>query len=229
MKKILSALLAMSMAFALLAASANAAAPADDAAAMPVSELAYMDTATASPVQKEVILAARRQIVYGDQAWTVDGTVSVIHKDGTEEKLPEFSSLWPDWDLDEIAGLVPDLFANFAGVGKTVVLFDDTIQLSPQSGGTNAPTFYRFNANGEDVYAWMSSIDKDYKCNIGFNNEDTGKDLGWYPGLGIGGKAVLNTDSGVRYGVRASVTGDTKANARMVVSEDPNYIPSIKG
>lgn len=225
---ILSSLLAMSMVFTLLVVNASATPPTDNTALSAV-ELAYMDTATASPEMKEAIIAARREIVYGDQAWTVDGALSIIHADGTEEKLPEFSSLWPDWDLDEISGLTPDTFEYAGNMARHSVLFDDNVQLEPQSGAKNAPTFYRFNANGKIIYAWAHSIDRDYKCNIGFNDEDQGKDLGWFPGYAAGEQAKLSTREGVRYGVRASVAAKSKANARMIVSDDPDYEPILQG
>lgn len=69
--------------------------------ALSVNELAYMDLEGASPELREEILDARAQIVY-NTSWTVDGAVSIRHKDGTKEKLPEFSDLFPDWDLYEI-------------------------------------------------------------------------------------------------------------------------------
>lgn len=237
MRKILSALLAMSMVFTLLAVSASAAAPdsavspaVDPAVPAAVRATAYMDIEKASPSQREAILAARRQIVYGDQAWTVDGAAAVLHADGTIEYLPEFSDLWPDWDLAEISGQTPDPYAslNTAKEGNTVH-YDDVPLLPAQSGTRYAPTFYRFNANGNIVYTWMVSMDKVYLCNIGFNNEDTGEDITWRPGLKANEQLLLNTRSGVRYGVRASAAGATSANAHMVVSEDPKYIPVIQG
>lgn len=242
MRKILSALLAMSMVFTLLAVSASAAAP--DAAVSPtvdpavpaaVRATAYMDIEKASPSQREAILTARRQIVYGDQAWTVDGAMRIIKGDGTVEIPPEFSDLFPGWDLAEISGRTPDPFRTMGSTSNFTVRFDNTVDLAPQRGGTNAPTFYRFNANGKPVYAWAVSINRSDKYNIGFNNEDTGEDLGWWPGLVVESdpakrvQALLTTREGVRYGVRASTPGLETVSALMLVSENKNDTHATQG
>lgn len=219
-KKLVSALMALAMMFSLLAVSASAAVP-----AMTVEDLAYMDTATASPAQKEAILDARRQIVFGSQAWTVNGAVSTLNEDGTVEPLPEFSDLWPDWDLDEICKREPDPFKLVGNTDSFTVRYCDTVWLVPQSNIVNAPNFYEFNANGKPVYAWAYSMNEGRQCNIGFENRDTGKQEGWWPGLEIDKEAVLNTERGVRYGVRASTVAAKGTNARMVVSETPNKLP----
>ena len=57
----------------------------------------------ASPELAEKILDSRWELVYGHQAWTVNGAVSIRHEDGTIEQLPEFSELFPGWDLAEIS------------------------------------------------------------------------------------------------------------------------------
>lgn len=242
MRKILSALLAMSMVFTLLAVSASAAPAATTAvptisADIPaaVRALAYSDIEKASPTQKEAILEARRQIVYGDQAWTVDGAMRIIKGDGTVITPPEFSDLFPGWDLDEISGLTPDTFHTTGRASNFTVRYDQTIDLEPQRAGVNASTFYRFNANGKPVYAWAVSINRSEKYNIGFNNEDTGKDLGWWPGLVVESdptkrvQAELTTREGVRYGVRASTPALQKVSALMLVSENKNDTHATQG
>ena len=35
--------------------------------------------------------AAREKVIYGSQAWTVNGAVTIQHSDGTVEPVPEFS------------------------------------------------------------------------------------------------------------------------------------------
>ena len=245
MRRILSALLATSMVFTLLAVNASAAAvsPAANTAVPAISAcvpatvraLAYTDTAKATAEQKEAILAARRQIVYGDQAWTVDGAMYILKADGTVETPPEFSDLFPGWDLAEISGRAPDTFGTMGSSSNFTVRYDNTVNLAPQRGGTNAPTFYRFNANGKPVYAWAVSINRSDKYNIGFNNEDTGEDLGWWPGLVVESdpqkrvQAVLTTREGVRYGVRASTPGVQTVSALMLVSEDKNATHATQG
>lgn len=62
-------------------------------------QLAYLDLESAPEALRPQILRARLPIIYGKQGWTVDGLGSVQHADGTAEKLPEFSDLWPDWTV----------------------------------------------------------------------------------------------------------------------------------
>ena len=98
MKKILSAALSISMLASLLAFSASADTPtlvsAEDIAVMSVEQIAYLDVETAAPAVQDAILEARAEIIYGDQAWTVDGAVTVFNiKTGTVTELPEFSDL----------------------------------------------------------------------------------------------------------------------------------------
>lgn len=39
--------------------------------------------------------AAREKVIYGSQAWTVNGAVTIQHSDGTVEQVMEFSTLYP--------------------------------------------------------------------------------------------------------------------------------------
>lgn len=106
MKKILSAALALSVMTGLLAFSASADTPAlvsaEDIAVMSVEQIAYLDLETAAPAVQDAILEARAEIIYGDQAWTVDGAAAIYNtKTGTVTELPEFSDLYPGWDIPE--------------------------------------------------------------------------------------------------------------------------------
>ena len=38
---------------------------------------------------------AREEVIYGGQAWTVNGAAAIQHSDGTVEPVPEFSALYP--------------------------------------------------------------------------------------------------------------------------------------
>ncbi len=97
-KKILAVLSA-----AAIAASMSLPAFAAGVAVSNMNSVAYMDTFKAEPEMREKILAARCEIVYGGQAWTVDGAAYHICPDGTKELLPEFSDLFPGWDVTEIS------------------------------------------------------------------------------------------------------------------------------
>ena len=50
--------------------------------------------------------AAREKVIYGSQAWTVNGAVTIQHSDGTVEPVPEFSALYPGWTVPKQAASV---------------------------------------------------------------------------------------------------------------------------
>ena len=67
-----------------------------------VQQLAEMPLDTATPEMKEKILAARNEIIFG-QSWAADGVeLYVERRDGTVEKVPEFSELFPGWEVPVI-------------------------------------------------------------------------------------------------------------------------------
>lgn len=74
----------------------------DYLASLTSEELAYYDLNLAPTEEwKEAILEARNSIIYST-SWTVDGQVSYGLPDGTIEKLPEFSELFPDWEVPRL-------------------------------------------------------------------------------------------------------------------------------
>lgn len=167
-------------------------------------EYAYMDTEHASPQLREKILDARLKLVYGDQAWSADGSGFILNADGTVTKLPLFSDLFPDWDLAELSVIQAEPFYGGVTRGATPhFLGTITIKTAPWP---NASTpFYQFNANGDIVYAGAVSLPSGCKhFHVGLTNMDTGNDVNWYGNLTLGQAGGWNTEEGVRYGVRMS-------------------------
>ena len=71
-----------------------------DYSVMTGARLAYLDLESAPEALRPQILRARLPIIYDvKQGWSVDGAADVMHSDGTVEKLPEFSDLWPEWTV----------------------------------------------------------------------------------------------------------------------------------
>ena len=63
--------------------------------------------------------AAREKVIYGSQAWTVNGAVTIQHSDGTVEPVPEFSALYPEWTVPKQAASVSSTaLAEVADVGS---------------------------------------------------------------------------------------------------------------
>lgn len=199
-KKLASALMALVMVFSLLAVSASAAAP-----EMIVERLAYMDLDSAPAAMREDILKARAQIIYGEQPWTVDGAVFIIHGDGTVETLPEFSDLYPGWDVPSCDTIKIDFMPM--GLADADIEFGDNVylELYPDSG-VNTKDFFSFAGNGRPVGVYAQTWPMVGACyNIGFTNQSIGKDLGWVPNLSGKAAAAVQAKAGQLYGVRGSV------------------------
>ena len=82
--------------------SADAAIETDGMTPEEAEYYAYMDYDDASEETKELILTAREQIIYS-KSWAADGVeVIVKHPDGTEERLPAFSELFPGWEMPTV-------------------------------------------------------------------------------------------------------------------------------
>jgi len=71
---------------------------------------AYLDFDAAPLQMKEVILEARNIIIF-DNSWVADGYEAWIeYPDGTQEELPTFSELFPNWDFPEAFPTTLSLF-----------------------------------------------------------------------------------------------------------------------
>lgn len=202
MKKFMSALLAMSMVFTTLAVSASAAVPAP----LSVEQLAYMDLDDAPASLRDDILAARTEIIYGEQSWTVDGAVSIINlEDGTVETLPEFSELFPGWDIPVATTVYEDIEYMPSALNGDIT-FSRNVAFGLFQGNVNTPDFTDFVGNGRPVAVYALTTPTAGACyNIGFTNITTGRDLGWVCNLSGTAAASVNTESYQRYGVRGSV------------------------
>lgn len=223
MKKKLSVGLASYMAASTLMMGASATNTTVPVKQMSTQQLAYMDIDSAPKSLKSKILEAREKIIYGDQAWTVNGAVSIIKRDGSVEEVPEFSDLYPEWEVPEhkTALLTLDISAeDFASNVRSTIGFYDNVYLTIKSSIENSKPFFRFLGDGREVGAYAATMPKD-KYNLGFYNGNTFKDEGWLPSLekNEGGK-ILAEDS-VTYTVRASVPSSPSGTARMVVLPEP--------
>lgn len=227
-KKFLSILLAIGMILAMAVPAFAIYVPATLNAAQ-IEAYAYMDISQAPAEMVDLILDCRRAIVYGNQSWTVDGAVWIENADGSVIEVPEFSDLFPGWDLDEIASREPGLFVAPSVAPHSTnsnIYFAENIDLVPPSQMENTVPFYHFNGNGEKVYTKALTLPADMAAyNVGYTNEDTGKDLGWITlRLDLSQKATLNAQNNVRYNVRAS-SGSTGVSGYglMSVSENPDF------
>lgn len=223
MKKILSVGLASCMASLALMMGAGATNTTVPVEQMSTQQLAYMNLDSAPKSLKNEILEAREEIIYGDQAWTVNGAVSIIKRDGSVEEVPEFSDLYPEWEVPEhkTVPLTLGISAeDFVGNVRSTIGFYDNVYLTIKSRIENGKPFYRFLGDGREVGAYAATMPKD-KYNLGFYNENTFKDEGWLPSLEKNEGGKILAEDGVTYTVRASVPGSPSGTARMVVLPEP--------
>ena len=62
-------------------------------------DLAYMDINLASADLREAILEARNQVIFS-VPWAADGVSAyIVYEDGTKEALPQFSDVFPNWEI----------------------------------------------------------------------------------------------------------------------------------
>lgn len=230
MRKIMSMLLAVCLLLSVCISAFAAGTPT-------LEDYAYMDFDTADPELQLVILAARRHLIYGPQAWSADGNSVIIRADGSVEEVPTFAEVFPGWDLTLICtldveeanaaliayGLEEYLLENstgaiISGAQSRAPGFNGNVLLTAAKTGQYAPTFYRFNASGETIRTYAATLpDGCQSYNVGYNNEDTGVQIDWFPYMKIGDEiATLQTEDGVRYGVRVS-TYSNVGYARMIV------------
>lgn len=237
-KRIMSLVLAAAMVMSLgagFSAGAVAVEPALDVSMMSVSELAHLDTKTASPALKEAILDARTEIIYGDQAWTVDGAVSIIDlKSGEVTALPEFSDLFPGWDIPEIP--VKQVSAPSTTLSANSSYYDEVYNeyLKVANSAETSKISHSFNGDGTEFGAFAeTSTSTNPSYNIGFTNLNSNSEMGWVPGLPLGKGVRIGTNASTRYGVRASVTEVSQQGSyRIRVTNDPSvidgfYYPSL--
>lgn len=214
-KKMVSATLAGCLAVSALMMSAGAA-NITNAKDMSVKQLAYMDIAHAPAALKDDILSAREEIIYGNQAWTVDGAVSIIRKDGSVEELPEFTDLYPGWEIPEHKpAIVTSDVASYSG--RSTIGYTGNVYLTRASSTVNSKSFYSFTGDGREVGAYAITL-PGASYNLGFYDEDSYRDKGWIPSLSKGEGGKITSQEGVRYSVRASVPSTSAIGyARMKV------------
>ncbi|MCI8303232.1 MAG: S-layer homology domain-containing protein [Lawsonibacter sp.] len=198
MKKLLSAALALTMMFTLAALPA-AAAPGEK-----LEDLAYQNLESASPEQKAAILAAREKIIYGGQSWTVDGSLSLIDLEtGAVTPLPEFSDLFPGWDLPAVQ-VDPPADADLIQESDKGV--NANLHNSAEIGFGPAAQFAAFWGSGKAVTVTPKTGPRAGRCNLGVCSGTRQTSLGWAFGLDPRQQALqVSTEQGSFYSLRGNV------------------------
>lgn len=221
MKKALSIALALSMAAGLLTFSA-AAAPVQDVSKMSVEQVANLDISRAAGETREAILAARSEIIYGDQAWSLDGKGAIVNlEDGTVTPVAKFEDLFPGWDVPEYnPPCEKNLFSGVAhGVLSASDIVNKTIYLKLASATEYGVRIARFNGSGADVGAFANTAPRNATYNLCVFEGD--ESLGWYPSLVAKTGIVFGTSSRYEYSVHASAADQQSVGSyRMIVTEN---------
>ncbi|MBP1988887.1 hypothetical protein [Paenibacillus eucommiae] len=192
-------------------------------ASLSSEQLAYSDLDAAPEEWKDAILDARKTIIYST-SWTVDGQVSAELPDGTNEELPEFSDLFPGWDVPKLnedvrnEGLAQVENQEFKKI--PVANYVGFVYLFEPSNTSATLPFYTFFSSVNRVTMEADSL-PGTSWNGGYTNIDTGADVGYYNNMSLGGKIYLtNPNSSTAYGARVS-TYSTTGYAQMSVVDDP--------
>lgn len=201
-KKFLSVLCALCMVMAM-------SVPAFAASEPTAEDYAYMDIDNADNELRQQILIARRAIIYGENAgWTVNGAAYVCNADGTTVPLPEFSVVYPGWNLAEISATDP-ASTQTAWPSRRAANFSETVTLYAPSS-TNAEPFYTFTGSGAKVEAKADTIPEPFTSvfSIGVRNPNKPQspDVAYKSSMTIGQSLKFDTVSGESYSVRASCT-----------------------
>ncbi len=192
-----------------------------------VDSIAYLDTKNASPELRDKILDARCAIVYGDQAWTVDGAVYRLLPDGSREEIPEFSALFPGWDVSEISTYArtkwdssPHTVSVYPSARRASIGYEGVIDLPIALSVNLGYNFYSFTGDGSTVYAYAKTIPGD-KYNIAIYDNDLKTDVSYEPNTTPGRDygCILSSENGHRYDCRASSIG-VSGHAKMIVEAE---------
>ena len=176
---------------------------------------AYMDYDSANETVKPLIIQARKNIVFGDYAWTVNGQISDVNEDGSETVLPEFSDLFPGWDLSIISE-ENDIDTPFAL--SNLIEFNSNVNV-PAQGDSYSEPFYSFVGNGNKVYVWADTLETGHQINFGFKCINTGDYLGYKPSCRARTSSSITATNGYSYQVRCS-SKQGNCEAYICVSEN---------
>lgn len=200
--------------------------------------LAYSDIDSASPEQREKILAARRQVAYSVDEWVADTEGSYIasidYNTMEWHEPPKFSELFPGWDpvLDpesapaEEAPVVESMMAPLS-VNASSVPVVYSVQVPKQTDGVMAAPFHTVtNDVGQGLHftEYITSLTNCSAINLGVSNMDVTPNANIYwrknavVGQGIEGQKVKNQPK--KLGFRTSVYGISNASAMISLQID---------
>lgn len=190
--------------------------------------IAEMPLDSAEPEMQEKILEARNEIIFSE-SWSADGVeMYVIRQDGTTEKVPKFSELFPEWDMPVIensSGVEKDhAMVGDEDSGEIMPLSEDAasfrVYLRNPTSEITSPFTHCFH-EGTYVEATVNTLYASEHCNIGFSNYSTGESLAYAVELYPMDSVIMYTFGVESFecGVRAS-TDSTPGYSILTVAHD---------
>lgn len=178
---------------------------------MTVEQLAYCELESA-PVEVHADILSARDVIIHRTSWTVNGQVALCNEDGTIEELPEFSELFPGWD-------VPAAHNEEDVIMPYTVDYAGAVYLRhPTSAKT--PPFYAASPSASGITIEMKAYSLPGRTwNGAFDNLTLNQQIGYVTDMTISKRiAVIDAKSYYSYAARAS-TYSTEGYAVMNVYE----------
>lgn len=195
---------------------------------------AYMDLAQVDAHTQELVLEARKEIIY-QRSWAVDGAEAyVIDENGNLERLPAFSTLFPaDWepprtepmdtmDICDLSASKTENTIRPQGVTTNthVQTHHDQGRIYPVDSGAIAKSFRKIQTTrkwGENglnynlikvkvINSYTLGLPAYATCNMGFTDEASGKSISYLANIPHAGKGIVltNAQDYTCVGIRAS-------------------------
>lgn len=168
-------------------------------AKMSTEELAYCDLEeVADEAVRQAILDARREIIY-NTSWTVDGQLALKNSDGTIKALPEFSDLFPGWEIPTIT----DRETNAVSM-----LYFSSYIIMETTSTTAAEPFAKIVPVFSTKLTIQAAVIPGSSWNCGVIDLTANTDLGYVLDLPVGQEVyVTRTFAGHQYSIRATSNG----------------------
>lgn len=184
-----------------------------------LNRYAYMDLEEADAATQQIILEARKEIIFST-SWVADGLYGYItDSDGiVQEVVPQFSEVFPaDWevpvDINTSAVATPYSWQHsFNGV---------VILRRPPTSGTPSPFHQLSTGVFNNLYVKTISTvgyNTSGTYNVGYINQTTGKSLGYAENLANGKSFNITAPTNATVGIYASThTAVGEWNMQVVV------------
>jgi hypothetical protein len=203
-----------------LATLEDAIAEAFPSANLSIEDVAYICFDESLPHIQNLILRARYEIVFSEYvSWTVDGQMYKVNDDGSTEALPEFSRLFPGWDLGQIESIsirdfsTADVYSFSDSVQAMSHLFRASGIIHRQQAHVNAPVFVSVRNNLARMNWMQVTLTRmDWPIgavNIGITNMNTGQSVGWVGNIRAGQGLLVGVPAFATAGVRASTVDNS--------------------